>query len=141
KISSATISKTSSGQYYCSILVTREIQEYEPTKKEVGIDLGIKTLAVDSDGNEYENIRPLRNLQRKLKRKQRKLSKRRHKTSNKRSNRISKQQRCLAKMHQKNKNIRNDYLHKISKKLIDKSQVICLEDLSVKNMVRNHKLA
>src|SRR5690606_27048089 len=73
KISSATITKNKSGQYYCTLLVEKEVEQHKKTKKEVGVDLGIKTLVVDSDGNEYENIRPLKTLNRKIKRTQRKL--------------------------------------------------------------------
>ena len=141
EISFATITKNKSGQYYCTLMVEKEVKPHKKTKKEVGIDLGIKTLAVDSDGEEYENIRSFKSLQHKIKRTQRKLSKRRHKTTNTKSKRVEKLRRKLARLHQKVKNVRQNHLHQTTKKLIDENQVIYLETLAVKNMMKNHCLA
>ena len=141
EISFATITKNKSGQYHCTLMVEKEVEQHKKTKKEVGIDLGIKTLAVDSDGKEYENIRPLKSLKHKIKRTQRKLSKRRHKTTNKQSKRVEKLRRKLAKLHQKAKDVRQNHLHQTTKRLIDENQVIYLETLAVKNMMKNHCLA
>ena len=110
-------------------------------KKEVGIDLGIKTLVVDSEGNEYENVRPYRTLALKIRRLQRKLSRRRNKTTDKKSGKMNKLRLKLAKAHQKVKDVRNNHLHQITSKLIDENQVVCLESLAVKNMMKNHHLA
>lgn len=141
EISFATITKNKSGQYYCMLMVEKEVEPHKETKKEVGIDLGIKTLVVDSDGKEYENIRPLKSLKHKIKRTQRKLSKRRHKTTNKQSKRIEKLRRKLARLHQKVKDVRQNHLHQTTKRLVDENQVIYLETLAVKNMMKNHCLA
>lgn len=141
EISFATITKNKSGQYYCTLMVEKEVEPHKKTKKEVGIDLGIKTLAVDSDGKEYENIRPLKSLKHKIKRIQRKLSKRRHKTTNTKSKRVEKLRCKLARLHQKTKDVRQNHLHQTTKRLIDENQVIYLETLAVKNMMKNHCLA
>jgi putative transposase len=141
EISFATITKNKSGQYYCTLMVEKEVEPHKKTKKEVGIDLGIKTLAVDSDGKEYENIRPLKSLKHKIKKTQRKLSKRRHKTTNTKSKRVEKLRRKLARLHQKANDVRQNHLHQTTKRLIDENQVICLETLAVKNMMKNHCLA
>jgi len=141
EISFATITKNKSGQYHCTLMVEKEVEQHKKTKKEVGIDLGIKTLAVDSDGKEYENIRPLKSLKHKIKRTQRKLSKRRHKTTDKQSKRVEKLRRKLARLHQKAKDVRQNHLHQTTKRLIDENQVIYLETLAVKNMMKNHCLA
>lgn len=141
EISHCTVSKNKAGQYYCTLLVEKEIKPKKKVRKEVGIDLGIKTLVVDSEGNEYENIRPYRAMTRKIKRLQRKLSNRRGKTTDKKSNRMNKLRLKLAKAHQKVKDVRNNHLHQITSKLIDENQVVCLESLAVKNMMKNHHLA
>lgn len=141
EISFATITKNKSGQYYCTLMVEKEIEQHKETKKEVGIDLGIKTLAVDSDGKEYENIQPLKFLKHKIKRTQRKLSKRRHKTTNTKSKRIDKLRRKLARLHQTAKDVRQNHLHQTTKRLIDENQVIYLETLAIKNMMKNRCLA
>jgi len=122
-------------------MVEKDIQTHKQSKHEVGIDLGIKTLIVDSNGKEYKNIKPYRTLKQKLNKIQRKFSKRREKTIDKKSKRVEKFRLKLAKIHQKIKNVRINHLHQITKKLIDENQVIYMETLAVKNMMKNHKLA
>jgi putative transposase len=117
------------------------IEQLPENDKVVGVDFGIKTLAVDSDGKEYANIKPYRTLRKKIKRVQRKLSHRRHKTTNKKSKRIEKVRIQLAKLHQRVKDVRSNHLHQITRKLIDENQVIVVETLAVKNMMKNHSLA
>ena len=141
EISYCTITKNKAGQYYCSLLVEKEIEQLPESKKEVGVDLGIKTLIVDSDGKEYANIKPYRSMKRKIKKVQRKLSKRRHKTTNKKSKRIEKLRLKLARVHQKVKDVRSNHIHQTTKKLIDENQVIVVETLAVKNMMKSHSLA
>lgn len=141
EISFCTISKNKSGQYHCMLLVEKESVPHNPVKKEVGIDLGIHTLIVDSDGKQYANIKPYRTLRHKLKRVQRKFSKRKEKTTDKKSKRIEKLRLKLARVHQKIKDVRQNHLHQTTKKLIDENQVIYLETLAVKNMMKNHRLA
>jgi len=134
-IKSATISVTPTGKYFASILVdTNEIIPQKAIINEsttIGADLGIKTFLVTSDGLEIENPKHLRKAQSKLKYTQRKYSKNKGKRTKKR----------LALLHEKVVNKRKDFLHKTSTKLIRENQTICLEDLAVKNMVKNHNLA
>ena len=140
KIKSSTISKTPTGKYFISILV--ETNEVVPIKKPccenqaVGIDLGIKTFATISDGTKIDNPRNLKKSLKKLKKLQREVS-RKKKDSN---NRI-KAAKKLALMHEKVSNRRNDFLHKVTHELVSKYDTICLETLSSKNMMKNHKLA
>lgn len=141
EISYCTITKNKAGQYYCTLMVEKEIKPLKKIKQEVGIDLGIKTLVVDSNGQEYANIKPYRTLKRKIKRVQRKLDRRKNKTTNKKSNKITKLHHKLARVHQKVRDTRCNHLHQTTRKLIDENQVIYLETLAVKNMMKNHCLA
>ena len=135
EIRQATISRTPTGKYFVSILCeTGETIKPKAKIKEnttVGIDLGIKTYLVLSDGQEFDNPKYLRKAQSKLKYVQRKYSKHKGKrTKNK-----------LAKLHEKVTNQRKDFLHKTSSKLIKNHDSLAIEDLAVSNMVKNHKLA
>lgn len=136
KIKRATISKNSAGQYFASILVERDIKQLSKVKKEIGIDLGITVLATPSTGEPFENIRPYKTLEKRL----RGLNKDLHRKKLGGKNR-EKARKKLAKLHIKIANIRNDHLHKVSRKIIDENQVICLETLNVNNMMKNHCLA
>ena len=137
-IKSATLSKTKSGKYFLSILIDLPIvdKELEKTDKIVGIDLGIKDFIVASDGTKFENLKTIRNNQRKISKLQKKLSKKQNGSKNKEKTRIK-----LAKYHEKLKNIKTNYLHEVSNKLINENQVICMEDLNVSGMMKNHNLA
>lgn len=134
-IKSATISVTPTGKYFVSILVdtNTEIPIKAPIKENttIGIDLGIKDFAITSEGEVFENPKFLRKAQSKLKYIQRKYSKNKGKRTKQR----------LALLHEKVVNKRKDFLHKVSTKLIRENQTIALEDLAVKNMVKNHNLA
>jgi len=134
-IKSATISITPTGKYFASILVdTNEVIPPKETINEsttIGIDLGIKDFAITSEGEVFENPKYLRKAQDKLKYVQRKYSKNKGKRTKKR----------LALLHEKVVNKRKDFLHKTSTKLIRENQTICLENLAVSNMVKNHCLA
>lgn len=132
----ATISKNKSGQYFVSITVEKDVVKLGKTDKEVGIDLGIKTLATCSDGTIYENIKSYRTLKRKMKKLQRKHAKKVKGSKNREKARLK-----LAKIHQKIKNRRIDHIHKMTSEIINKNQVIYLETLAVQNMMKNHKLA
>lgn len=136
KLLFATISKSTTGKYYVSITCEVEYIPFEKTNSKVGIDTGIKDLAILSDGKVYENIKTLKNNLKKLKYEQRQLSKKA-----KGSNSRLKQKSKLATIHEKVTNIRKDYLHKVSTEIIKNHDVICIEDLAVKNMMKNHKLA
>lgn len=136
-IKSVTIEKTPSGKYYVSILVECEEPKKLPVNTNVvGIDLGLKEFAITSDGEIFENPRYLRKSEEKLKKLQRELSRKQKGSANREKSRIK-----LAKQHEKISNQRKDFLHKTSKILIDENQIICLEDLKVKNMMKNHTLA
>ena len=137
KILNCTITKTCSGKYFVSICCTDVIiDKYKQTDSTVGLDLGIKELATTSDGEVIENPKHLAKLEKKLKREQRRLSKKQKKSKNRNKQRIK-----LNRVHEKIANKRTDFLQKVSTRLIKENQIICLEDLGVKNMVKNHNLA
>jgi putative transposase len=139
-VKTSTITRTTTGKYFISILV--EVNELDVSmkpiceSKAVGIDLGIKTFAVLSDGTEIPNHKYLKQSLDKVKRLQRSLS---HKTKG--SKNRDKARRKLALAHEKVTNQRNDFLHKVTKYLVSNYDTICLEDLNVKGMVKNHHLA
>lgn len=132
----ATISKSTTGKYYVSITSEIEYKPFEKTNKSVGIDTGIKELAILSDGSSYENIKSLKTKLKKLKYEQRQLSKKQ-----KGSQSRNKQKRKLALVHEQITNIRKDYLHKISTEIVKNHDIISVEDLAVKNIMKNHCLA
>jgi putative transposase len=136
RILSATIRRNPSGKYFVSIQCEFEIQKLDPVDQFIGIDLGLKNLIVDSNGNKKDSLQPDRKYEKKLARWQRIMSRRQYK-----SNRWEKARLKVARIHEKIRNCRYDYLQKLSTELIRKNQVICLEDLKVKNMVKNGKLA
>lgn len=136
KILSATVSKRA-GKWFVSVQVeTPNKEPFTAKSAVVGIDLGIKTLATCSDGNIYENPKALKKNLKKLKRRQKQLSRKKKGSKNREKARIK-----LAKLHYHISNIRKDCLHKITSKIIDENQVIVLEDLKVRNMMKNHNLA
>ena len=136
EIKSITISKTTDEKYYISLLVEENTESIKLLDNAIGLDLGIKELIIDSNGNKYKNHKYLSKSQNKLSREQRKLS-----LMEKGSNNRNKQRIKVARIHKKIENQRNDYLHKLSRHIIDENQIICIEDLNVKNMTRNNKLA
>ncbi len=135
-IKSITVSMTTDNKYYISLLVETNVEPLKENNNTVGLDLGIKELIVDSNGHKYKNHKYLTKSQNKLAKEQRKLSKMVKGSSNRNKQRIK-----VARLHKHIQNQRNDYLHKLSKKIIDENQIICIEDLKVKNMEQNHKLA
>ena len=137
RILTATISHERSGEYYASVMC--EVEHPEPlpvTDKVVGIDLGLYDIIVCSDGERVETPKYFRKAEQKLAKRQRAFSR-----TKKGSNGHEKARVKVARCHQKIKNQRNDFLQKLSTKLIKENQIICLEDLSVKGMEQNHKLA
>ena len=134
-IKSATISKTPTGKYFVSILCeTGDAIKPKAKIKEnttIGIDLGIKNFIVASDGKEFDNPKFLRKAQSKLKYVQRKYSKYKGKRTKQK----------LAILHEKVANQRKDFLHKTSSELIKNHDSLAIEDLNVKGMLANHKLA
>lgn len=136
-IKSATISQTPSGKYYISILVEQEDKEKLPfTENQIGIDLGIKEFAITSNGEMIANPKYLRKTEKKIQKLQRNLSRCQKGSQNREKARIK-----LAKAYEKITNQRKDFLHKLSIKLIRENQTIVLEDLQVKDMMKNHQLA
>ncbi len=139
-IRSATISRMPTGKYFVSILTETGIEI--PTKKpidiktSVGIDIGIKTFAVLSDGTEYANPKHLRSSLQRLKVLQRRVSRKVKGSSNRK-----KAVKSLAILHEKISNQRKDFLHKVTDAITKRYDTICIEDLAVSNMVKNHKLA
>jgi len=135
EIRQATISRTPTGKYFVSILCeTGDKIKIKPTIKEkttIGIDLGIKTFIVVSNGKEYDNPKFLRKAQSKLKYIQSKYSKKKGKRTKQK----------LVVLHEKVANQRKDFLHKVSSELIRDNQSIAIETLQVSNMLKNHKLA
>lgn len=131
-----TLSRTKSGRYFASILCEVEIPEPEYKGGAIGIDLGLTDFIVTSDGEREPTPKYLRRAEKRLKRLQRCVS-RRQKGSKGRE----KARRELAKQHEKVANQRGDFLHKLSRRLVDENQVITVESLHVKGMMRNHHLA
>ena len=135
-IKSCTISKAPSGKYHISILVETEIQKLPASDMRVGIDVGIKDFAVLSNGEAYKNPKHLKKSEKRLAKLQRALSRKQIGSSNRNKARIK-----VAKLHEKIANQRMDFLHKKSTEIIRKNQAIVIEDLKVKNLMKNHNLA
>ncbi|WP_171313838.1 IS200/IS605 family element RNA-guided endonuclease TnpB [Enterococcus cecorum] len=145
-IKSAIVSRHASGKYYISLLCKEEINELPKTNSAIGIDLGITDFAILSDGQKIDNNRLTSKMEKKLKREQRKLSKRALLAKNKgiplsEAKNYQKQKRKVARLHEKVMNQRTDFLNKLSTEIIKNHDIICIEDLNVKGMLRNHKLA
>ena len=136
KIKSCTISKTPSNRYYISILVDTEIEQLNPVDKKIGVDVGLKEFAICSDGFRVDNPKYLKKSEKRLAKLQKDLSRKQKGSNNRNKARLK-----VAKLHQKISDQRTDFLHKLSTKLINENQVIVIEDLRVKNMLKNHKLA
>lgn len=142
KIKTITISKTPTGKYFASVLseTEEELPEKLPVTEQgtIGIDLGLKSFAVLSTGEVVTNPRPLKKRLRRLRRAQRRMSRR-----TKGSNNRQKQRKRVARIHERVSNTRNDFLHKLTTRLVNDSQVdsLAIEDLSVANMGKNNRLA
>lgn len=136
-IKSVTISETPSGKYYASVLVNQaDKKKLSENEYAIGIDLGIKEFCITSDGEMIENPKYLRKSEKGLRKLQKDLSRCKKGSKNREKCRLK-----VARQYEKIANQRKDFLHKLSKRLIDENQIICLEDLSVKNMMSNHQLA
>ena len=145
-IKSAIVSRHASGKYYISLLCKEEISELPKTNSAIGIDLGITDFAILSDGQKIDNHKFTSKMEKKLKREQRKLSRRALLAKNKgiplsEAKNYQKQKRKVARLHEKVMNQRTDFLNKLSTEIIKNHDIICIEDLNVKGMLRNHKLA
>ncbi|NEO27108.1 MAG: IS200/IS605 family element transposase accessory protein TnpB [Kamptonema sp. SIO4C4] len=137
-IKTVTVSKNPDGKYYASVLVDNGKEKPESTTdgKAIGIDLGLTHFAITSDGSKYNNPKHFTKHHLNLKRKQQKLAR-----QQKGSNNRQKAKKLVAKVHSKISRCREDFLHKLSRKIVNENQVIAVENLNVKSMVRNHNLA
>ena len=133
----ATLKHLPCGEYYLSILVDGDLtHKVKETNSVVGIDLGIKDFVITSDGEVFNNLHFKKSEAKKIKRLQHQLSKK-----EKGSNNWNKARIKLAKLYKKINDRKQYYLHSVSNSLIDENQIICMEDLNVKGMVKNHNLA
>jgi len=136
EISFVTIHKTKTDKYYASITCKTEHKQMSAKSSPVGVDTGIKSLAVLSNGKVYDNIHPLKYMLKKLKYEQRQLSKKKKGSNSKR-----KQQRKFATVNEKITNVRNDHLHKVSTEIVSQYNPIAIEDLEIKKIMENHILS
>lgn len=134
-INSLTVSKDPDGKYYVSFLVKETYQSSNKSAKQIAIDLGIKDFATFSDGSKVANPKHLFKSFSKLKGLQRKLSRKKKGSKNRDKARIK-----VARLHSKIANQRSDFLHKLSTQIVNENQVICVEDLAVKEMLQQNKL-
>ncbi|QHW38445.1 IS200/IS605 family element transposase accessory protein TnpB [Staphylococcus ursi] len=146
RILRATISKRPSGKFFVSVLVEEEINILPKTNSSVGIDLGINNFAILDNGVIYNNNKFTYKMEQKLKREQRKLSRRRLRAKQKGTKLLDaknyqKQKIKVARLYEKVMNQREDFLNKMSTEIIKNHDMICIEDLNIKGMLRNHKLA
>ncbi len=135
-IVNVTVTRTTTGKYVASILCETEVENYPHVDKSVGLDLGIKSYLVTSDAVMVDNPKHYRSHLKKLRRANKKLYR-----SVKGSNNRVKAKTKLARIHERITNVRDNFLHKLSTRLIRENSIICIEDLRVANMVKNHKLA
>ncbi|WP_121615513.1 IS200/IS605 family element RNA-guided endonuclease TnpB [Virgibacillus halodenitrificans] len=146
RILNATVRRNPSGKYFVSILAETDVQPLEKTESSIGIDLGITDFAILSDGRRINNNKFTIKIEKKLKREQRKLSRRALNAKNNGINlfdakNYQKQKRKVARLHERVMNQRNDFLNKLSTEIIKNHDIVCIEDLNTKGMLRNHKLA
>lgn len=135
QILSATVRLTPTGEYFISVLCDVEIEPLPAVYQSAGVDLGIKDFAVTSTGERFPGPKYYRKYERKLQKLQHQLSRKKG-SSNRDKARVK-----VARLHEKVRNCRHDYLHKLSTMLIRENQTICLEDLGVQGMQKNHNLA
>lgn len=142
-IKKVTVSKHSSGAYYVSLMVEKEIKKQEKIDIDsisddriIGLDLGLTHFAITSHGEKFDNPKFYHKQQKKLKKLQRKLKNKKFLSQN-----YKKQQTRISKLQLKIAHTRHNFLHQISRQLINENQVIILEDLHVKNMIKNKKLS
>jgi len=135
-IVNVTVTRTKTGKYIASILCETEINVHPHTTQSVGVDLGLKSYLVTSKNNIVDSPKYYRTQERKLRKANKKLSRSQKDSSNRVKAKIK-----LARVHEHIANQREDFLHKLSTRLIRDNAIICLEDLAVKNMVKNRKLS
>jgi len=136
KPTTVTVTKDTANRYFVSILVEEDIKPLPVVNKQVGLDLGLKSMVITSDGEHVGNPRYFRKDEKKLAQAQRRLAKKKKGSKNRAKARLK-----VAKAHAKIADRRRDYQHKLSTRIIRENQVVCIESLQVKNMVKNHSLA
>jgi putative transposase len=138
KVKTVTVSKNRCDQYFASILFEdgKPKPDSSAEGKALGVDLGLNHFAVTSDGSKFDNPRWMAKHEQNLKRKQQQLSRKQKGGKNR-----DKARKKVAKVHNKVARCREDFLHKLSRRIVDENQVICVENLNVKGMVKNHSLA
>jgi putative transposase len=130
------VSKDTAGRYFVSLRLEKEMATLSPANKVVGLDLGLKSMVVTSDGEAIGNPKFFARDEKKLARAQRRLCKK-----NKGSRNREKARRKVARIHARIADRRRNYQHQLSTRIIRENQTICVESLRVKNMVKNHCLA
>ncbi|QGU96690.1 IS200/IS605 family element transposase accessory protein TnpB [Clostridium bovifaecis] len=136
RIINATVSITPSGKYFVSICVETEVNPLEKVDSIIGLDLGLTHFAIFSTGKKVDNPKYLKKSLERLAKEQKKLSRKQYDSNNYHKQRIK-----IAKLHEYITNQRNNFIHQLSKRIINENQVIILEDLSVKDMLKDKDLA
>lgn len=136
KIYNITVKRTNTNKYFASLCCDVEIDELEHTGECIGLDLGIKNLIITSNGQKFDNKKFTYNSEKQIKHLQRQFSKKKKGSKNREKARLK-----LATAYEKLSNKRNNYLHQLTTKLVKENDIICIEDLNVKGMMKNHKLA
>ena len=136
KPSTITVKLDASGRFYVSLLVDTVIEPLQESDKSIGLDVGITSLIATSNGDKIANPKHFKRLHKKLRRFQKALSRKQKGSNNRHKARVK-----VAKTHGKITDTRKDFLHKLTTQLVRENQTIVVEDLAVKNMVKNHKLA
>jgi putative transposase len=136
KPSSVTVTKDEADRYFVSIFVEEDIKPLKVTPKMVGLDLGLKSMVITSDGHSYGNPKFFAKDEKKLAKAQRRHAKKQNGSKNRNKARLK-----IARIHKKIADRRRDYQHQLSTRIIRENQVVCVESLQVKNMVKNHSLA
>jgi putative transposase len=138
RIKTVTVSKNPCGHYYASILTDDDILDMPISTdgKAIGVDVGLTHLAITSDGSKFDNPHFIAKSEKNLKRKQQSLSRKKKGSKSRNKARL-----LVARVHERIKNQRRDYLHKVSRRVVDENQVIITEDLNVKGITANHNLA
>src|SRR2546428_4943270 len=131
-----TVTKDRAGRYFVSILLEEEITRLPVCNTQVGLDLGLKSMVVLSTGEQVGNPQFFRQDEKKLAKAQRRLAKKKKGSKNRNKARLK-----VARIHARIADRRRDYQHQLSTRIVHENQVICIESLAVKNMVKNHCLA
>jgi putative transposase len=134
--STITIKLEASGRWFASLLVDIDIAQLSKSDKQIGLDVGITSLIATSNGDKISNPKHFKQLRKKLKRVQKVLSRKQKGSNNRHKARLQ-----VAKVHAQITDARKDFLHKLTTQLVRENQTIVVEDLAIKNMVKNHKLA